>query len=111
VNGIYVGELNELGQKHGRGVLINKSDKGKYVGYFMNDMKEKEGKMYNKNGQLIYEGMFVNDKPSGKGVYYLQDGNVVDGEFDEYGTGKGRIVSGPGKSNELKSFYAFEIVE
>ena len=111
VSGIYVGELNELGQKHGRGVLINKSDKGKYVGYFMNDMKEKEGKMYDKNGKLIYEGMFVNDKPSGKGVYYLQDGNVVDGEFDEYGTGKGRIVSGPGKSNEIKSFYAFEIME
>ena len=106
-NGLYVGEVNEMGQKHGRGVLVN-NNSGKYVGYFMNDMKEREGKIYDRYGKLVYDGQFNNDKPMGKGTYYLEDGTIIEGDFDANGSGKGRIVSGPKKSDNLRSFYAFD---
>ena len=96
-----------MGQKHGRGVLIN-NNSGKYVGYFMNDMKEREGKIYDRYGKLVYDGQFNNDKPMGKGTYYLEDGTIIEGDFDANGSGKGRIVSGPKKSDNLRSFYAFD---
>jgi hypothetical protein len=104
-NGMYVGEVNEMGQKHGRGVLIN-NNKGRYVGYFMNDLKEKEGKIYDGNGRLVYEGQFDNDKPMGHGFYYLEDGTIIEGEFDANGSGKGKIIAGPRKSDNIRSFYA-----
>ena len=104
-NGMYVGEVNEMGQKHGRGVLIN-NNKGRYVGYFMNDLKEKAGKIYDGNGRLVYEGQFDNDKPMGHGFYYLEDGTIIEGEFDANGSGKGKIIAGPRKSDNIRSFYA-----
>ena len=46
LNGFYIGELNSVGFKHGRGVLIEPYDKTFYAGYFYNNEKEGQGIIY-----------------------------------------------------------------
>ena len=40
IDGLYIGEMNSIGFKHGRGVLLSPHGKTFYVGYFNNNMKE-----------------------------------------------------------------------
>lgn len=55
----YIGEVNELNQKHGFGICeyING---GKYIGQFVDGKREGLGKLTSKNGE-IFQGEFKND--------------------------------------------------
>ena len=57
VSGVYIGEMNSIGFKHGRGVLVNTYDKTFYVGYFLNNEKSLinnlEYVVYNEKKQLL----------------------------------------------------------
>ena len=67
--GQYIGELNRIGFKHGRGILIYPYTKDYYVGYFKDNKKEGHGTIYNAEHKVLYTGNFKNDKPFGKGKY------------------------------------------
>jgi hypothetical protein len=89
-DGVYIGQVNTLGQYHGLGVLINTATKRFHVGYFENGRKEGFGKEYYREDCIYYEGNFRFDSKCGKGTYFNMDNteNYV-GNFNEIGTGFG----------------------
>ena len=77
----YSGPLNELGQKHGRGVF--QYDNGDcYDGDWINNRKDGHGRYQFANGD-VYEGAFVNGLKHGHGRYYYTNGDIYDGQFQE----------------------------
>ncbi len=89
-NGLYIGEFNSIGFKHGRGILLNPYNKEFYLGYFENDEKNGEGKIYYDLNKIKYEGNFLNNEPYGKGKFYYLNGDELKGEFNNLvGQGKG----------------------
>ena len=96
IEGKYIGELNQIGFKHGRGVLIFSHTNEYYIGYFKDNMKEGSGKIFYSNGIIKYHGKFKKDKPFGAGKYFLENGDTIEGTFDEIGQGEGtyRYVNG-----------------
>jgi len=89
VEGVYIGEMNSIGFKHGRGVLVNTYDKTFYVGYFLNNEKSGKGVNYNSDGKQQYIGEFKRNKPCGKGEFRYKNGEVLQGTFNSVGEGKG----------------------
>ena len=87
--GQYIGELNRIGFKHGRGILIYPYTNDYYVGYFKDNKKEGHGTIYNAEHKILYTGNFKNDKPFGKGKYIYANNNELEGEFNETGEGRG----------------------
>ena len=47
--GVYIGEMNSIGFKHGRGVFVDSYNKTFYVGYFLNNEKNGKGVVNNIN--------------------------------------------------------------
>ena len=88
----YVGEVNNIGFKHGRGVLIYPNKKRRYIGYFKNNMKENQGALFSDEETKEYVGNFNYDKINGEGTYYLKNGNKIKGSFNEIGEGNGEIL-------------------
>jgi hypothetical protein len=86
--GKYVGEFVN-GLKQGKGTFFY--DNGdKYVGDFYNDNKEGFGIYYFNNGDK-YEGQYVNNQREGKGTYFYADGDKLVGTF------KNNMAEGRGK--------------
>ena len=57
-----------------------KYDNGRYVGQFVNGLKEGKGIYYYNSGSR-YEGDYKNDKREGKGIYYYNNGNRYEGDW------------------------------
>jgi len=88
-SGVYIGEMNSIGFKHGRGVLVDTYNKTFYVGYFLNNEKSGKGVNYNSDGKQQYIGEFKRNKPCGKGEFRYKNGEVLQGTFNSVGEGKG----------------------
>ena len=85
----YIGETNQIGFKHGRGISLNPWNKNYYLGYFENNSKEGEGTFFLKNDTKIYHSKFHRDVQCGKGIFYYEDGSTLEGEFNHIGEGTG----------------------
>ena len=109
MDGLYIGEVNQIGLKHGRGVLIDSRSKEYYVGYFRNDLKEGEGTVYKGDGKMVYKGMFVKNEKNGKGKLFLENKSTLEGVFNNIGEGKGVLIKGNGEKWE-GNFYGYEQV-
>ena len=99
----YVGELNEVFEREGKGVLhfTAHSEYIKYEGEFNNGVMNGEGKMWKKNGDF-FKGTFKNSKQKGKGVYITAKGDVFTGEF------VGMVLTGNGTWAEKKTLNFYE---
>jgi len=107
----YEGELNDIGQRHGRGTItwsngdkyegdfkegkehgqgtITWSDGGKYVGEFKDGKRDGQGTETWSNGYK-YEGDFKEGKEHGRGTITWSNGDKYEGEFkngEEHGQG------------------------
>ena len=89
VSGIYIGEMNTVGFKYGRGVFIDSYTNNFYVGYFVNNEKFGKGVNYYSNGKQQYIGEYRRNKPVGKGEFRYQNGEVLQGTFTSSGEGQG----------------------
>ena len=89
VSGVYIGEINSIGFKYGRGVFINNYTKTFYVGYFVNNEKHGKGVNYKDFGNPLYIGEFKRDKPNGKGEFHYRNGEILQGKFNSVGEGEG----------------------
>lgn len=88
-DGIYQGEWDPTGHRHGRGVEVFE-DGSKYVGYFNHDKMDHFGRLILANGDL-YEGNFEHGLANGEGCYMLSNGAKYQGDFKEdvqHGHGK-----------------------
>ena len=56
-----------------------KYNEGRYVGEFLNGLKDGKGTFYWNDGDR-YEGDFKNDKKEGKGIFYYNSGNKYEGD-------------------------------
>ena len=89
VSGIYIGEMNTVGFKYGRGVFIDSYTNMFYVGYFVNNEKFGKGVNYYPTGKQQYIGEYRRNKPVGKGEFRYQNGEVLQGTFNSVGEGQG----------------------
>ena len=89
VSGTYIGEMNSIGFKYGRGVFIDNYTNTFYVGYFVNNEKFGKGINYYSNGKKQYIGEYRRNKPMGKGEFKYENGEVLQGVFNSVGEGKG----------------------
>jgi hypothetical protein len=78
---IYIGEWNQKGERHGKGVQIW-NDGSKYEGYWRRDKANGKGRLIHADGDM-YEGEWIDDKAHGKGVYLHTDGAKYVGEWKE----------------------------
>lgn len=80
--GVYDGELNDKGERHGKGRMVF-SNGCEYLGDWKNDKMDGNGKYtYNQpNGITTYEGEFENDVFRGVGVYKSPE-VIYRGQFD-----------------------------
>lgn len=88
---IYEGEINSLGQKHGKG----KSTTLYYVriGTWQNDKFTGWGRECRRNGE-VYEGRFINGLLNGKGVYMNANKDKYVGDFvNSQRTGFGELTT------------------
>ena len=108
INGLYIGEMNSIGFKHGRGVLIDPHGKSFYVGYFDNDLKEGHGIIYYEQNKPKYIGNFKRNKICGKGRFYYVNGEKLEGDFNEVGEGLGVYTFADGASWK-GTFYAWTL--
>jgi len=96
-DGVYIGEVNEQGQKHGRGSLWKKNNYF-YFGDWKEDQKSGQGVEYTRS--QIYEGKWLGDERNGRGaVHYVYDSpteyyiSVYNGEWKSgKRSGKGSAV-------------------
>ena len=108
IDGLYIGEMNSIGFKHGRGVLLSPHGKTFYVGYFNNNMKEGHGIIYYEQNKPKYIGNFKRNKLCGKGRFYYTNGEKLEGEFNQVGEGKGIYTFADGASWK-GNFYAWTL--
>jgi hypothetical protein len=81
--GIYFGEVNDKGEKHGKGRMVD-HDGFVLEGDWKNNKMNGNGKMIDPNGALVYEGAFKDDLFHGYGVYNNPSENgfiAYQGEF------------------------------
>ena len=89
IGGIYIGEMNNIGFKYGRGVFIDNYTKMYYVGHFVNNEKFGKGINYYPNGTVQYIGDYRRNKPSGQGEFRYENGDILQGKFNSNGEGSG----------------------
>ena len=89
VSGLYIGEMNSIGFKYGRGVFIDNYTNTFYVGYFVNNEKFGKGVNYYSNGKQQYIGEYRRNKPVGKGEFRYKNGEILQGTFNSVGEGEG----------------------
>ena len=106
--GIYIGEMDRMGLKHGRGIFINFYPGIYYRGYFYHNLKHGRGVIYHKNGFKIYQGNFDMGNIIGKGKYYYNETFcTLEGDFNEIGEGEGTFNFEDGSSWK-GSFYGWK---
>ena len=79
--GIYLGERNETGERHGRGAY-HFADGGVYEGDWRNNLQEGIGAMRYTSGS-VYEGQWARGLQHGRGVFRFASGSLYDGEWSE----------------------------
>ena len=89
IEGVYIGEMNSIGFKYGRGVFIDNYTKTYYVGYFINNEKMGKGINYYSDGTIKYIGEFRRNKTSGNGEFRYKNGDILQGKFNSIGEGNG----------------------
>lgn len=90
LEGTYIGQVNELNEREGRGFFVKKESNVFWVGYWNKNKKERMGRLYNSNMQLICEGEYKNNMLNGKGIEIKEDGSKFEGYFKndkKYGKG------------------------
>ena len=108
VSGIYIGEMNSIGFKYGRGVFIDNYTNTFYVGYFVNNEKLGKGVNYYSDGKQQYIGEYRRNKPVGKGEFKYKNGEVLQGVFNSVGEGQGVFTFDDG-AYWRGSFYAWTL--
>ena len=108
VSGIYIGEMNSVGFKYGRGVFIDNYTNTFYVGYFVNNEKLGKGVNYYSNGKQQYIGEYRRNKPVGRGEFRYKNGEVLQGVFNSVGEGEGVFTFDDG-AYWRGSFYAWTL--
>ena len=108
VSGLYIGEMNTVGFKYGRGVFIDSFTKMYYVGYFVNNEKFGKGVNYYPDGKQQYIGDYKRNKPVGKGEFRYPNGEVLQGTFNSIGEGQGVYTFSDG-AYWRGSFYAWTL--
>ena len=68
--GLYTGETNEEGERHGHGILVWKNG-DRHEGEFRNDRPNGPGKYYYKNGEIIILLCFI-PRGRSKGISILR---------------------------------------
>ena len=96
--GLYVGEVNNIGFRHGRGYQGIHNSKEFYIGYFQDNIKSGKGKIFYEPGKIKYDGYFLYDMPYGQGKYFYNDGSTLEGNFNEIGQGSGVFIFPNGES-------------
>ena len=104
--GIYIGEVNDIDFKHGRGFYISHFGYPTHIGKYCFNLKEDDGVLISrKNDKEIYSGYFTNDKPLGYGTYNEEESNeTIQGMFDATGSGEAEITFEEGKKWKGKFF-------
>ena len=106
----YVGDMDNLKLKEGKGLLYYNDDdkfRERYEGEFKNNVIEGKGFMFYKNGNT-FEGSFKNNKMEGKGIFNFIQGNKYIGEYKGgLRDGKGIVYYSNGKmyDGEWKNGY------
>lgn len=80
-NGYYVGQVNSLRERTGRGAYHWTTDKSVYIGYWNNGIKDSFGKCFNAEMKLVYEGSYANGSRNGNGLFYFNNGDKYEGGF------------------------------
>lgn len=88
-NGYYVGQLNTLNQRHGRGIYIF-SNKTGYYGHWVSNVKSGKGISFSAGFAKTYEGEFSNNQQHGKGMFYFSNGDIIDATYEN------GVRNGPG---------------
>ena len=79
----YVGQINNLKEKEGKGCLIYKNSDHVIIGCFKGGKIYGKGTVYNKAlDKKYFEGNFISGKKSGKGILYFFNGDRYEGEFE-----------------------------
>ena len=82
--GIYEGEFNDKGERHGKGIMTTLTASGKvytvYEGEWKNDVQDGKGKMKWAEGDY-YEGEFKNNMVHGEGTMKYATGVVYSGKW------------------------------
>jgi hypothetical protein len=92
---LYLGQVNNKGMKHGRGVMITRYSK--YVGLWVNDYQQGHGIIVNKDDTPYYEGNIENGQMNGNGKLFLPKGERFEGIFvDGFYHGIGRYYYADG---------------
>lgn len=92
-NGTYIGKMDILGRRCGKGIYLF-SDGDRYEGEFFENEFSGEGIYYFANG-CVYEGEFRNSDFNGFGKYTTADGYVYIGEHkDNLAHGYGKYYFG-----------------
>ena len=78
-NGLYEGERNEAGERHGRG-SYRFGDGGVYEGEWRHNLQEGHGAMRYASGSA-YEGEWWQGMQEGRGVFRFVSGSEYDGEW------------------------------
>ena len=92
----YEGEVNEKGQRHGKGTLTW-SNGDRYEGEWKNGKENGQGTMTRSTGNK-YEGEWKDGKENGQGIENWSDGDKYVGEFkDGEKHGQGTYTSSDGR--------------
>ena len=108
IGGKYIGEMNSIGFKYGRGVFIEDYTNMYYVGYFVNNEKFGKGVNYYPDGKVQYIGEYRRNKTSGQGEFRYKNGDILQGIFNSCGEGTGVYTFSDG-SYWKGTFYAWNL--
>lgn len=94
-DGVYKGEIDKKGNKHGKGLIIW-NDGSSYEGGFKNDLRHGNG-LFNWDNGESYKGEYTKDARTGIGIYQWPDGSKYEGSFlngKRHGFGRFQTTSG-----------------
>ncbi|MCH5297713.1 MAG: hypothetical protein J1E85_08585 [Ruminococcus sp.] len=81
---LYYGDLDEIGNRHGKGRTVTPDGLTAYEGEYKNNLKDGFGVGYYKTGSINYVGNWIQNNRSGAGVgYRLSDGTMHAGRWIE----------------------------
>ena len=83
LDGVYIGQINNNGEREGRGCFISNNNNNNFIGYWKNDLKTLNGKLYDKDFKLMLNGNFINGKMNGKGMKIFDNGDKYEGNFED----------------------------
>ena len=89
--GVYIGEWNSVGQRHGKGIQIMR-DGSKFEGWWWQDKAQGQGRLITAAGD-VYLGTWKSSMANGFGSLFLRDGTSYEGYWkDDQQDGQGLEV-------------------